>query len=55
MNTLHLARGVTLIELLVGMAIATLMTVAGWRAIDAMQSARDGIGFASRRFARVFG
>jgi prepilin-type N-terminal cleavage/methylation domain-containing protein len=41
MNTLHLARGVTLIELLVGMAIATLMTVAGWRAIDAMQSARD--------------
>jgi type II secretory pathway pseudopilin PulG len=34
-------RGVTLVELLVGMAIATLMTVAGWRAIDAMQSARD--------------
>lgn len=35
------SRGVTLIELLVGMTIATLMTVAGWRAIDAMQTARD--------------
>jgi prepilin-type N-terminal cleavage/methylation domain-containing protein len=35
------ARGVTLIELLVGLAIATLMTLAGWRAIDAMQVARD--------------
>jgi type II secretory pathway component PulJ len=35
------AQGVTLVELLVGMAIATMMTIAGWRAIDAMQSARD--------------
>jgi type II secretory pathway component PulJ len=43
------ARGVTLIELLVGMLIATLMTVAGWRAIDAMQSARDQtVGDAAR-------
>lgn len=33
--------GVTLIELLVGLAITTLMTIAGWRAIDAMQVARD--------------
>jgi Prokaryotic N-terminal methylation motif len=41
-NTPHTrSRGVTLVELLVGMTIATLMTVAGWRAIDAMQTARD--------------
>ncbi len=33
--------GMTLVELLVGMAIATLMTVAGWRAIEALQTARD--------------
>ncbi len=31
----------TLVELLVGMLIATLMTVAGWRAIEALQTARD--------------
>jgi type II secretory pathway component PulJ len=43
------ARGVTLVELLVGMLIATLMTVAGWRAIDAMQTARDQtVGDAAR-------
>jgi type II secretory pathway component PulJ len=34
-------RGMTLVELLVGMAIATLMTIAGWRAIEALQTARD--------------
>ncbi len=33
--------GMTLVELLVGLAIATLMTVAEWRAIEALQSARD--------------
>jgi type II secretory pathway component PulJ len=33
--------GMTLVELLVGLAIATLMTIAGWRAIEALQSARD--------------
>jgi type II secretory pathway component PulJ len=31
----------TLVELLVGLAIATMMTIAGWRAIEALQSARD--------------
>jgi prepilin-type N-terminal cleavage/methylation domain-containing protein len=35
------ARGMTLVELLVGMAIATIMTIAGWRAIEALQTARD--------------
>ncbi|MGL4233608.1 MAG: PulJ/GspJ family protein [Casimicrobium sp.] len=38
---MKICRGMTLVELLVGMAIATLMTVAGWRAIEALQSARD--------------
>jgi hypothetical protein len=33
--------GMTLVELLVGLAISTLMTIAGWRAIDALQTARD--------------
>jgi hypothetical protein len=31
----------TLVELLVGLAITTLMTVAGWRAIESLQTARD--------------
>lgn len=35
------ALGMTLIEVLIGLAITTLMTVAGWRAIEALQSARD--------------
>jgi type II secretory pathway component PulJ len=34
-------RGMTLVELLVGLAITTLMTVAGWRAIETLQTARD--------------
>jgi prepilin-type N-terminal cleavage/methylation domain-containing protein len=33
--------GMTLIELIVGLAIASLMTITGWRAIDGLQSARD--------------
>jgi hypothetical protein len=42
-QTKHGARalGMTLIEVLIGLAITTLMTVAGWRAIDALQSARE--------------
>jgi hypothetical protein len=31
----------TLIELIVGLAIASLMTITGWRAIESLQSARD--------------
>jgi type II secretory pathway pseudopilin PulG len=34
-------RGMTLVELLVGLAITTLMTIAGWRAIETLQTARD--------------
>ncbi len=33
--------GMTLIELIVGLAIASLMTITGWRAIESLQSARD--------------
>ncbi len=33
--------GMTLIELIVGLAIASLMTITGWRAIDGLQAARD--------------
>ncbi len=42
-QTKHAARvlGMTLIEVLIGLAITTLMTVAGWRAIEALQSARE--------------
>lgn len=39
--TSHRSRGMTLVELLVGLAITTLMTVAGWRAIETLQTARD--------------
>jgi prepilin-type N-terminal cleavage/methylation domain-containing protein len=35
------ANGMTLIELVVGLAIASLMTITGWRAIDGLQAARD--------------
>lgn len=34
-------RGMTLVELIVGLAITTLMTIAGWRAIETLQTARD--------------
>jgi prepilin-type N-terminal cleavage/methylation domain-containing protein len=37
----HRANGMTLIELIVGLAIASLMTITGWRAIESLQSARD--------------
>jgi prepilin-type N-terminal cleavage/methylation domain-containing protein len=42
MNVRHSTRrGMTLIELIVGLAIASLMTITGWRAIESLQSARD--------------
>jgi type II secretory pathway component PulJ len=40
-NRRALLAGMTLIEVIVGLAIASLMTITGWRAIDGLQSARD--------------
>ncbi|TAG50161.1 MAG: prepilin-type N-terminal cleavage/methylation domain-containing protein [Betaproteobacteria bacterium] len=40
-QALQTHRGMTLIELIVGLAIASLMTITGWRAIDGLQAARD--------------
>jgi type II secretory pathway pseudopilin PulG len=39
--TANASRGMTLVELIVGLAITTLMTIAGWRAIETLQTARD--------------
>ena len=33
----------TLVEILIALAIASLMTLTGWRAIDALQSSRDRV------------
>jgi hypothetical protein len=33
--------GMTLIEVIIGLMIASLMTITGWRAIDGLQAARD--------------
>ena len=35
------SRGMTLVEILIALAIASLMTLTGWRAVDALQSSRD--------------
>ncbi|MBP6531200.1 MAG: prepilin-type N-terminal cleavage/methylation domain-containing protein, partial [Burkholderiales bacterium] len=32
--------GMTLVEILIALAIASLMTLTGWRAIDALQTSR---------------
>ena len=37
------SRGMTLVEILIALAIASLMTLTGWRAIDALQSSRDRV------------
>ncbi|MBL8310840.1 MAG: prepilin-type N-terminal cleavage/methylation domain-containing protein [Burkholderiales bacterium] len=36
-------RGMTLVEIMIALAIAALMTLTGWRAIDALQTARDRV------------
>lgn len=36
-------RGMTLVEIMVALAIAALMTLTGWRAIDALQASRDRV------------
>ena len=40
---MHPSRGMTLVEILIALAIASLMTLTGWRAVDALQSARDRV------------
>ena len=35
--------GMTLVEILIALAIASLMTLTGWRAIDALQTSRDRV------------
>jgi prepilin-type N-terminal cleavage/methylation domain-containing protein len=37
------ACGMTLVEILIAMAIASLMTLTGWRAVDALQVSRDRV------------
>lgn len=47
MNTSHARRsgaaGMTLVEILIALAIAGLMTLTGWRALDALQTSRDRV------------
>lgn len=40
---LRCTHGMTLVEVLIAMAIASLMTLTGWRAIDALQTSRDRV------------
>lgn len=35
--------GMTLVEIMIALAIASLMTLTGWRAVDALQDSRDRI------------
>ncbi len=35
--------GMTLVEIMIALAIASLMTLTGWRAVDALQLARDRV------------
>jgi prepilin-type N-terminal cleavage/methylation domain-containing protein len=37
------ATGMTLVEIMIALAIASLMTLTGWRAVDALQVARDRV------------
>lgn len=39
----RLASGMTLVEIMIALAIASLMTLTGWRAVDALQVARDRV------------
>ncbi len=43
----------TLVEILIAMAIASLMTLTGWRAIDALQTSRDRVQQDASRWQRL--
>jgi prepilin-type N-terminal cleavage/methylation domain-containing protein len=49
----HHARGMTLVEILIALAIASLMTLTGWRAVDALQSSRDRVVTEAAQWQRV--
>ena len=45
--------GMTLVEILIALAIASLMTLTGWRAVDALQSSRDRVVTEAAQWQRV--
>ena len=47
------SRGMTLVEILIALAIASLMTLTGWRAVDALQSSRDRVVTEAAQWQRV--
>ena len=42
-SKIALARGMTLVEIMIALAIASLMTLTGWRALDTLQVSRDRV------------
>lgn len=49
----HKSRGMTLVEILIALAIASLMTLTGWRAVDTLQSSRDRVVNEAAQWQRV--
>ena len=47
------AAGMTLVEILIAMAIASLMTLTGWRAVDALQISRDRVVSEAAQWQRL--
>lgn len=47
------SRGMTLVEILIALAIASLMTLTGWRAVDALQSSRDRVVSEAAQWQRI--
>lgn len=47
------SRGMTLVEILIALAIASLMTLTGWRAVDALQSSRDRVVSEAKEWQRM--
>ena len=45
--------GMTLVEILIAMAIASLMTLTGWRAVDALQTSRDRVVAEAAQWQRI--
>jgi prepilin-type N-terminal cleavage/methylation domain-containing protein len=49
----QLARGMTLVEIMIALAIGSLMTLTGWRAVDALQASRDRVVTEAQQWQRV--
>lgn len=47
------AAGMTLVEIMIALAIASLMTLTGWRAVDALQHARDRVIDEARQWQQL--